>query len=92
MKPKYIKYDLAFGKKFEKYKSKLTDSDRQKLKKRLEIFVEDIFDKRLKTHKLKGELKDYYAFWINYSDRMVFKILEDEGVYFIEVGDHDVCY
>ena len=40
MKPKYVSYDKAFEKKFEKYKSKLTDG----------------------------------------------------GVYFIEIGSHDVCY
>jgi len=92
MKPKYIKYDATFEKKFRKYTKQLTDAERQRLKKRLEIFKEDVFDKRLKTHKLKGELNDYYAFSISYSDRIVFKILDDEGIYFIEVGTHDVCY
>jgi addiction module RelE/StbE family toxin len=92
MKPKYISYDSAFEKKFKKYKNQLSDTGRQRLKKRLEFFRENVFDKRLKTHKLKGELKDYYAFSISYSDRIVFKILHDEGVYFIEIGSHDVCY
>ena len=74
MKPKYILYDAAFEKKFKKYKSRLSDLERQKLKKRLEIFKEDVFDKRLKTHKLKGHLGDYYAFSITFADRIVFKI------------------
>ncbi len=73
MKPKYFSYDRGFEKKFEKYKKQLTDSERQRLKSKFEIFKEDIFDKRLKTHKLKGELSDYYAFSISYSDRIVFK-------------------
>jgi hypothetical protein len=34
------------------------------LKNRLTIFKDDIFDKRLKTHHLKGNLKEYYAFSI----------------------------
>jgi mRNA-degrading endonuclease YafQ of YafQ-DinJ toxin-antitoxin module len=92
MKPKYILYDAAFGKRFDKYKSKLTDSERQRLKQRLAIFKEDVFDKRLKTHKLKGELGAYHAFSISHSDRLVFQILSDGGVYFIEVGSHDICY
>ncbi len=70
----------------------LTDAERQRFKNTLEIFKEDIFDKRLKTYKLKGNLKDYYAFSISYSDRIVFRILDDEGIYFIEIGRHDVCY
>lgn len=92
MKPKYISYDAAFEKKFKKYKNQLTDTGRQRIKNKLEIFREDVFDKRLKTHKLKGELRDYYAFSISYSDRIVFKILDDGGAYFIEIGSHDVCY
>ena len=92
MKPKYILYDHAFEKKFEKYKNQLTYAERERLKKRLEIFKENIFDKRLNTHKLKGNLRDYYAFSISYSNRITFKILKDGGVYFIEIGSHDVCY
>lgn len=92
MKPKYIKFDAPFEKRFKKYTGQLTEAERQRLKKRLEIFKEDVFDKRLKTHKLKGELSEHYAFSISYSDRIVFKILDDEGVYFVEIGSHDVCY
>ncbi len=92
MKPEYISYDVAFGKLFNKYNGRLNDDERQRLKKRPEIFKEDVFDKRLKTHKLKGALGNYYAFSINYSDRIVFKILDDGGIYFIEIGSHDVCY
>ena len=92
MMPKYISYDSGFEKKFEKYKKQLTDIEKQRLKAKLKIFKEDVFDRRLKTHKLKGELIDYYAFSISYSDRIVFKILKDEGIYFIDVGSHDICY
>lgn len=92
MKPKYILYDFAFEKKFNKYKAQLTDAERKRLRERLEIFKGDVFDKRLKTHKLRGSLRNYYAFSISYSNRIVFKILDDEGVYFIDVGSHDVCY
>ncbi len=92
MKPKYISYDSGFEKKFEKYKKQLTDIEKQRLKAKLKIFKEDVFDRRLKTHKLKGELSNYYAFSVSYSDRIVFKILKEEGVYFIDVGSHDICY
>lgn len=92
MKPKYIFYDKAFEKKFDRYKSQLTNAEKEKLKKRFEIFKNNVFDERLKTHKLKGNLKEYHAFSISYSDRLVFKILDDGGIYFIEIGGHDVCY
>lgn len=92
MKPQYLKFDATFEKKFAKYIDQLTETKRLRLKKKLEIFKENIFDKRLKTHKLKGELGAYHAFTIDYSDRIVFKILNDGGIYFIEIGSHDICY
>jgi len=92
MKPQHIKFDIAFEKRFKKYTGRLTEIELQKFKKRLEIFKEDVFDRRLRTHKLKGELSEYYVFSISYSDRIVFKILNDKEIYFIEIGSHDVCY
>ncbi len=92
MKPRYILFDSAFEKRFSKYKSRLDEAGRSHLKQRFELFKEDVFDKRLKTHKLKGNLGAYYAFSVNHSDRIVFKVLDDEGVFLIEVGSHDECY
>lgn len=92
MKPKSIHFDGTFEKHWEKYLKGLTDKQRNRLRKRFTIFREDIFDKRLKTHRLKGNLKEYYAFSISYSDRVVFKIIEEGVIYFIEVGGLDVCY
>ena len=96
MKPKSIHFDSVFEKHWNKYLTGLTEKQkeqlREQLRERLAIFKEDVFDKRLKTHRLKGNLKEYYAFSISYSDRIVFKIIEDKSVYFIEVGSHDVCY
>ncbi len=92
MKPALIRYDATFEKQWAKYLSRLTDKEKEQLKSRLAIFREDIFDKRLKTHHLKGNLKEYYAFSISYADRIVFKLLEDAEILFIEIGSHDVCY
>jgi mRNA-degrading endonuclease YafQ of YafQ-DinJ toxin-antitoxin module len=58
----------------------------------MRLYKEDIFAPGLKTHKLKGNLNEYHAFSISYSERMIFKILNDGSVYLIEVGPHDICY
>ena len=92
MKPTSITFDRVFEKHWLKYLRGLTEKQKEHLRERLAIFKEDVFDKRLKTHRLKGNLKEYYAFSVSYSDRIVFKILEDEAVYFIEIDGHDVCY
>lgn len=92
MKPKLILFDSVFEKHWRKYLAKLTARQKEQMRERLAIFKEDVFDKRLKTHRLKGNLKEYYAFSISHSDRIVFQIIEDNSVYFIEIGSHDVCY
>ena len=92
MKPNAVHFDATFEKQWLKYLKKLTDKEKEQLKDRLAIFREDAFDKRLKTHHLKGNLKEYYAFSISYSDRIVFKLLADEEILFIAIGNHDVCY
>jgi mRNA-degrading endonuclease YafQ of YafQ-DinJ toxin-antitoxin module len=92
MKPKTILFDSVFEKHWHKYLAGLREKQKEQLRERLAIFKEDVFDKRFNTHRLKGNLKEYYAFSISYSDRIVFKIIEDSSVYFVEVGSHDVCY
>ncbi|WP_129128232.1 type II toxin-antitoxin system RelE/ParE family toxin [Geomonas oryzae] len=92
MRPKAINYDASFEKQWLKYLRKLSVREKEQLKERLSIFKEDAFDKRLKTHRLKGNLKEYHAFSISYSDRIVFRLLDDEEVLFIQIGSHDICY
>lgn len=92
MKPRGIRYDATFKKHWIKYLKKLTEKEKEQLKNCLAIFKEDVFDRRLKTHHLKGNLKEYYAFSLSYSDRIVFKLLENEDILFIEIGSHDICY
>jgi mRNA-degrading endonuclease YafQ of YafQ-DinJ toxin-antitoxin module len=92
LQPKYLIQDKAFKRSFNKYRNCLNDSDRRKLRKRFEIFRENVFDKRLRTHKLKGVLSDYYSFSISYSDRIVFRILDDGGVLLVDIGSHDEVY
>lgn len=56
--------------------------------KREIIFRNNAFDPCLKTHKLKGKLNDHWSFSVTYSDRILFKFLKDDEVYFYNVGNH----
>ncbi|HEY4509916.1 MAG TPA: type II toxin-antitoxin system mRNA interferase toxin, RelE/StbE family [Candidatus Paceibacterota bacterium] len=85
-----IVFDRGFEKKFEKYKGRLSEKERQKLKSRLLIFQKNPFDARLETHKLGGKLQDYWAFSITYSDRIAFRFLSEYKVFFIDIGDHRI--
>ena len=87
---KNIVFDKSFEKNFKKYKKKLTKQEIDRLKEKLNIFKKDPFDKKLRTHKLRGELKNYFGFWINYSNRIIFRFIDDQTVFFIIIGDHDI--
>ena len=55
---------------------------------RAEIFEKDIFNPKLKTHKLRN-LKNRWAFSVNFSVRVIF-YLEKDTVTFLEIGDHSI--
>lgn len=55
-----------------------------------EIFRKDPFSSELKTHKLKGELADFYAFSISYHWRIVFHFEDKDTIIFDTVGTHAV--
>ena len=81
-----IHYTIKFRQSYKKL------SVKQKLlaEKREGIFRANIFDSRLKTHKLKGKLKNHWSFSITYSDRIIFKFIDDKEVFFYDIGDHDI--
>lgn len=55
------------------------------------LFTENPFHPFLKTHSLSGVLKSYWAFSINYSQRVIFQFLNDKQtlVMLIAIGSHD---
>jgi len=76
-------------KKFFKQHGDLLSRYAQVLKK-LQI---DPFEPSLKTHKLKGELKEYYACSLTHSYRIILtiQIIEDQVV-LLDIGNHDKVY
>ena len=82
--------DISYTSKFEKNFKRLDLTVKSKIKQRVEIFQTDPHDPRLKTHKLSGQLKDYYAFSINHSYRILFIFESSSSVTFIDVGTHSV--
>lgn len=61
---------------------------------RMEIFIVDPFDNKLKTHKLSGRLKSLWSYSIDYDCRVVFYFTKDKPkkAVFIDVGTHDEVY
>ncbi len=82
-----IIYTSKFVRAYKKLPSFVKDAA-----ERLEtLFRHDPFDSRLKTHKLKGRFKDFYAFSLTQKYRILFEFSKDKRTaYFHAAGDHDV--
>jgi len=48
------------------------------------------FDKRLHTHKLKGELKNYWSYYVDHKYRILFHFLNNDEVIYYDIGSHDI--
>ncbi|OGH25049.1 MAG: hypothetical protein A3B47_03065 [Candidatus Levybacteria bacterium RIFCSPLOWO2_01_FULL_39_24] len=57
---------------------------------REKIFRNNCFDSRLKTHKLTGSLKDYWAFSVTHSERILFRFINEKEVIFYKIGTHEI--
>ncbi len=67
----------------------------QDLRVTLEVMSEDVFDPKLKTHKLKGDLVGSWACSTGYDLRIIFQLVQHEGaeaVLLQTVGTHDEVY
>ncbi|ROL58100.1 plasmid stabilization protein [Bacteroidetes/Chlorobi group bacterium ChocPot_Mid] len=67
----------------------------------LNLLSENVFDAKLKTHQLKGELNDCWACSINFKLRIVFQFVKAvdkesgenvDAILLLAVGSHDDVY
>ena len=59
---------------------------------RLNLFIENHYDKQLKTHKLSGKLKNLWSFSINFSIRIIFYYESEDKITLIDIGSHEEVY
>jgi addiction module RelE/StbE family toxin len=89
------KIQLTWDESFKRiYKKKV--KKRPELKdlfwKKLELFVEEPFNKSLRTHKLTGKLDGLWAFSIDYYTRLIFEFVDENQVLLVDFGSHDEVY
>ncbi|OGY26213.1 MAG: hypothetical protein A2Z24_01455 [Candidatus Woykebacteria bacterium RBG_16_44_10] len=82
--------EILYSTKFAKEYKRLPEHIKNRAEEKEDIFRSDPFDPRLRTHKLKGELADFYSFSIAYSYRIVFHFEGKDVVVFDNVGTHEV--
>jgi addiction module RelE/StbE family toxin len=75
---------------FTRAVGKLPLNIRNKLREKDQIFRRDPFDPRLKTHKLRGNLKNYWSYSVDRRYRLLFKFLDGDEVVYYDVGTHKV--
>jgi addiction module RelE/StbE family toxin len=81
---------ILYSPKFAREYKKLPLEIKKIAEKQEAIFRKNPFDKRLKTHKLSGALKDFWSLSIGYRYRIIFEFGDSDICYFHVVGDQDI--
>lgn len=82
---------------FEKSFLKLPKKNKEKFVARLQVFIEDEYAAVLRTHRLEGTMKAYYAFSVTGDVRVIYRkeVLDNKTVFvftFVDIGKHsEVC-
>lgn len=75
---------------FDRRYKKLPPKAKKRAKERENIFRNNPFDPRLRTHKLHGGDRESWAFWTDYNYRIKFIFLNEEEVLFLDVETHEM--
>ena len=81
-------FDLVYAPRFVRQFKKLDADLQDEIVAKLELFKNKSNHEGLKVHKLKGHLKKYYSFSVNYSFRIVFSYGSKNDVHILSVGNH----
>ncbi len=63
-----------------------------KVEKQVALFESNPKHPSLRIHKLSGNLNNIWSLSINKSHRMVYKLIDKETAYFVDIGTHDEIY
>lgn len=81
-----ILHTARFAKEYKKLPNHIKDEAENKE----DAFRSNPFDPKLKTHKLKGNLSDFYSFSVAYHWRIVFHFEDKNTVIFDHIGTHEI--
>ena len=75
---------------FQRAFAKLPVNLQQITVRRVALFAANPFDPRLRTHKLKGNLKAYWSFSVTASHRILVTFPHESVAILHDVGTHDI--
>ncbi|MFN5539428.1 MAG: type II toxin-antitoxin system YafQ family toxin [Candidatus Melainabacteria bacterium] len=88
--------EVSFSSSFKKvFKRKIESTNIEEVFwRKLELFISNPFDERLRTHKLSGKLKDLWSFSIEFDIRVIFSFTKDKPkkAILIDIGSHNEVY
>lgn len=80
---------LHVSTRFKKSYKKLPRHIKKDFDKRIAAFESNPFHITLRTHKLTGDLGEYYSFYLRDGFRVLFDFIGDNIVLLVNVGSHD---
>lgn len=83
---------VRFHQNFEKQYKKLRTGEKNRLKERIGIFIQDEFNPVLNNHPLKGNYKGYRSIDIAGDLRAIYKKTTKDMVIFVTIGSHSQLY
>ena len=93
---KTLVWNAAFSRAFKRL-VRQNPQLRSRIEQTLQQLAADPFYPGLRTHKLKGDLSDRWACSVDYSNRILFKFVEnpdseEEEILLLIIGSHDDVY
>jgi len=83
---------INLSSRFKKSFRKLPVRIQKKALEKVAVFRKSPFDSRLNTHKLHGEKREEWGFWVDYSYRISFIFIKNDEIFFTDIGTHDQLY
>ena len=82
--------EIQYLPKFAKQYKKLPRDIQKEAERKEKLFRKNPFDPQLKTHKLGGQLSDFWSFSITHSCRIIFEFADNDIVRFYKIGSHNI--
>lgn len=83
--------EIIYSSKFAREYKKIPEQVKRLAEKKEDIFRNNPFDPKLRTHKLKGKFNGFLSFSIGYKYRIIFEFSKNKKqIYFHSIGDHDI--
>jgi addiction module RelE/StbE family toxin len=84
--------EIITSRKFDKSFKKQSLKVKKEFESRIELFIIDINDPVLRTHKLSGNLKNLWSFNVSGDIRVIFEKKRKKVIFLIDIGTHSELY